>query len=384
MPTTLTFGNKNTKPAAEDAKQAKTVTAKPATPAQAVVAKAVAATVAKSTGPATVTHNSITQAVEERAVKTEPRSPEVQEVTTAQQADAVQKGLENPCKSALLNDDAPVTGEPLHRHWTASPLPVAKATPAQVPAKPAASMLSDDAIQVADISLPVLNLVQGVGELSAIFDPGSIVFNKALVLAHAPAKGPGNESDPIRILVLGFRPTRYAEQIKGGERGRIFNSEAAVFEAGGTTVWKEAFVDGEQVKDYFQALATAVILVEAPVSSADDEDTFPLSAPDNAGTVRRYGLALWHLRGTGFTNAAKPLKTARALSWLRKGYPTKFVTVRTMLKTFGSNRAFIPIVRPPRMDDPEATPSAAMAELAASVISALSGSGPESNAGAEE
>ncbi len=380
MPTTLTFGNKNAKPAAEDAKQAKTATAKPATPAQAVVAKAVAAT--QASGPATVTHNSITQAVESQ---TAPRPSEVQEVTTAQQAAAVQKEIENPCKSALLNDDAPVTGEPIHRHWTASPLPIAKPAAAPMPvSKPSGGMLSDDSIQMADLTLPTLNLVQGVGELSAIFDPGSLVFNKALVLAHAPAKGPGNESDPIRILVLGFRPTRYAEQIKGGERGRIFNSEAAVFEAGGTTVWKEAFVDGEQVKDYYQALATAVILVEAPAASANDEDTFPLSAPDHAGNLRRYGLALWHLRGTGFTNAAKPLKTARALSWLRKGYPTKFVTVRTMLKTFGSNRAFIPVVRPPRMDDPEATPSAAMTELAASVISALSGSGPESNAGAEE
>jgi hypothetical protein len=266
-----------------------------------------------------------------------------------------------------------------HKPWTGIhetaqvPATVPKAALPVAPARtPQALIASDDAIRMEDIVLPTLNIVQGVGDLCTSFDPGSLIFDKVLILAEAPDKGIGKEGPPIRMLVLGFRPVRYCEKVAGGDRGRLFNTEAQVAAAGGTTVYKEAYSDGEQIKDYYQALATAVVLIEAP-DGAESEDMFPLEAMDNAGNLRRYALALWHLRGTGYTNAAKPLKTARALTYLRKGYASRIITVRTVLKPYGTNKAFIPVVRPPQMGDTEGSPSPALAALAKSVLDSLTG-----------
>ena len=289
----------------------------------------------------------------------------VQEVSTAADADAVQ--------AEVMPDEREASAKP---RW----LPVRREeTPtAVVPVRDARSRVdtSDDAISLGEIQLPVLNLVQGVGDLNKTFDPGAFVFNRTVALTKPPKKGAnGSETNPpLDILVIGFRPTRWTEKIAGGERGRVVNTEEDVYRIGGSTDYKSTHdSSGNITSPYFERLATALILIRAPADvyeALGDEaaDTFPYADapdPEKPDVVNHYALAQWHLRGAAHTGAAVPLKTARKLNWLKQGYTSKLVKLTCTLKPFGKNSAFVPIVRP----GPHAT--LAERELAAEVLKSL-------------
>lgn len=274
-----------------------------------------------------------------------------QEVNTVEDAEAVQAEVmpdERPQKSRAGWN--PVTGK--------AEAPTTRAlVPAPVVPRGALSRrgnpgveTSDDSISLGEIQIPTLNIVQGVGQLMETFDPGAIIYGKEHQLANPPSKNAkdGNkESTPVvELIVIGFRPTRWAEKIAGGEQGRICNSEEYVYTIGGTTDYNEAYEAGKQVKAFFQPLATALVLVRAPENfdPATVEDTFPFECAVEGKSVR-YALASWHLRGTGFTNGAKPLKTERKLGKLKGGYTSRVVHFTTLLKHFGTNKAYIPVLR---------------------------------------
>lgn len=254
------------------------------------------------------------------------------------------------------------------RYAKPEPAPVSRITH---PAEPSGL---DDVVEVSDLQIPGLNLVQGVGPLAQSFYPGQFVLGKSWALNDPPAKaGPGGaqpESEPtIFLVILGFQRTRFSERISGGERGRIFRTEQEVIEAGGTLSWNLAFPNGagEQAMPYFQRLASAVVLVAEPEGFADrgynPEEAFSFCAEEV-----RWAIAGWHLRGSGFTNAAMALKTARSMGWLKSGYPSKFIQLTTRSQSFqGGNLAFIPVVRPGGNVD------AATAELVSSITTTLLG-----------
>lgn len=237
-----------------------------------------------------------------------------------------------------------------------NPVPALYRVPAGVPAAPARPVMqNDDDIDFREITLPTLNVVQGVGELCKSFDPGQLILGQKYMLCSAPNKREGQAAlsqPPVKAIVLGFRPTRYTEKVssKPGEppaQGRTLDSEQQVFAIGGTTLYKEAYVEGTQVRPYFQSLATALVLVQAPEAeeyalTGDELDAaFPLV--DDAG--KHWQLVQWHMKGTAFTHGAKTLKTARRLGWLRKGYSSKLVTIQTQLAPAGKNWVFAPVIR---------------------------------------
>lgn len=219
-------------------------------------------------------------------------------------------------------------------------------------------IVDDDKIALADIIIPTLNIVQGVGDLNKAFDQGAVIFDKKHVVAAAPPKSAaGKPQTPVSLVVIGFRPTRYAEKIQGSSGGgRILKTLSEVEAVGGTTVWKEAFTGSGktkvQNKPYFQPLATALVLVQAPADVsglADPVDTvFPMTIEREGSEPIRFGIAFWHLRGTSHTAVARPLKTARTLGVLRGpvGYKGRWITVGTEYKPFEDGAAaYVPKFR---------------------------------------
>jgi hypothetical protein len=175
---------------------------------------------------------------------------------------------------------------------------------------------------------------------------GDVVFP----VAYAPPKpvAPGSKAPPekpqtpVDLIILAMRRNdRYTEKTEQGsdDRGRLFQTEKEVFDAGGTTNYDQARETG---KPLFRALSTVLALVGKPADIEDDTGLFSVIVGG-----RPYALVLWHLVGSGHTNAAKPLKTARKFTYLRSGWSSRKVTLATVFKRWDANRSgFIPQVRP--------------------------------------
>lgn len=258
---------------------------------------------------------------------------------TTPEAAAAQKPIESAEGAATVAQ--------FNRDTGVTPTAVAVVSAAPVPTSPA-SRFSDDPedIDFSQLTLPTLKIVQGVGELSAVFAPGQIVVvgkgDVLIPVADAPPKagqkGAAAQKPVNLVLIAISRNDRFSEKIVGGARGRLFDTEEQVLKAGGTPNYDEAKATG---KPYFERLATALLLVEKPADLTDETGTFALDADG-----KKYALVFWHLKGISYTNAAKPLRTARRFGFLKPGYSSTVVELGTVLKTYGQNSAFIPTVRP--------------------------------------
>lgn len=199
----------------------------------------------------------------------------------------------------------------------------------------APAFYDDESLDPGDLVLPRLNIVQKVGELSNVHPPGSIILGGQLILATAPV---GNAVSPaIRLVILGFQPTTFVEKVEGGLRGNFYRTEQDVVKAGGTLDWNEHKATN---KPLYQRLATALAMIEQPAGL--DASAFP-----NELCGKRYALALYSMKGTAYTNAAKHFKSARKIGHLKtNGYRGGFWTFASQLKKFDANYAYIPVVKP--------------------------------------
>lgn len=214
----------------------------------------------------------------------------------------------------------------------------------------------DDALGFEDIILPRLNVVQKVGDLSNLFDGGEIVLNQEISI-HTPAfihpsdptkNNPG--TGPLNIAVIGFRPRQFAEKVDGGKRGILLNREEDVPKNNGTTDWGEWKASIESAKTlgqppakrYFERLATCMLFIERPAHIPDEDHLlFPYDCEG-----KYYALALWSMKGASYTAAAKKVFfTQRKIGSCRSGYLTHGWTLTTMLKPFGENFAYVPVVK---------------------------------------
>lgn len=220
----------------------------------------------------------------------------------------------------------------------------------------------------ADVILPRINLVHGLGELKDSFPQGAIVFDQRTLL-FAPAvlnKATSTitkpATAPVNITVLGFpRGTRYVEKVEGGERGMLVDSEDAVRSVGGTTDYKEHQLKKASGMKYFQPMADMLVAIARPEIVADDGTifTFPVG-PD------KYTLGLWACKATAYTAACKSaLYPARKVGILRVivdedgkfvsgGYPAHSWNLSTRLKSFpGGNETWVPTLVPREKSSPE-------------------------------
>lgn len=221
---------------------------------------------------------------------------------------------------------------------------------------PAGLVLGDKIPEFKDIILPRLNIVQGLGDLKDAFPQGGLVFNQSVLLWAPPIidKATGNvtkpASPPVIITCLGFRPTRYVEKVQGGIRGRIVDTEEQVKTCGGTTDYNEAKMKASAGMTLFQPLAEALIAIERPEAMADDDTVFVYPAGG-----KKYALALWGMKGTAYTAAAKRVFfTNRAVGNLRQGYPTRSFALTTRWTSYeGNNGAHVPVLIPHAVSTPE-------------------------------
>src|SRR5215469_16307125 len=136
------------------------------------------------------------------------------------------ENLATEVQATVTTVATPVEGVTVETTSTAA-LPASPASPGvPVVITPSASAVSrplyaDDAeenIDPGDLVIPYLSVVQKVGEMSNIYQGGTILLGSQtsgqLVLADAPK--PNSLSEPVRVIVLGTRPKRYVEKVEGG------------------------------------------------------------------------------------------------------------------------------------------------------------------------
>lgn len=228
---------------------------------------------------------------------------------------------------------------------------------AQVPAvvAPSGLALGDKIPSFDDVILPRLNIVQGTGELKDSFPQGAVVFGQSLVIftpSIVNAKTASVEkagSPPAIITVLGFRPTRFLEKVKGGIGGMIVDTEEQVTLAGGTLNYREWEAKQTSGMKRFEPLADAVVVIERPQEVADDDTVFCYPCDG-----KKYALALWGLKGTSYTQAAKGVFfTARAVGCLRGGYPTYSYALSTRTQSKNGNTWYVPVCIPNKKSSAE-------------------------------
>jgi len=230
------------------------------------------------------------------------------------------------------------------------------ATIAPAVVAPRGLVLGDTVPSFDQIILPRLNIVQGVGKLKDSFPQGALIYNQQLPIFTPPDidHQSGNirraGTPPVVITVLGFRPTRYVERVIGGSRGQICNTEAEVRASGGTTDWNEHKLKESSGMKLFQLLAEALVAIERPAHCADDDSVFVYPVGD-----KKFALALWGMKGSVYTAAAKRVfQTQRAIGCLRGGYPTMNFNVTTRLEKWpNGNSSWIPICLPFHKSTPE-------------------------------
>jgi hypothetical protein len=224
-----------------------------------------------------------------------------------------------------------------------------------VPATQVGPLLGDKIPSFDEIKLARINLAQNIGVLGAHFDPGSIIFDQRIEL-FIPQKmdaKTGNvsraASKPVTVCVLGFKATRFCEKTSGGVPGIIVATEEEVRKAGGTLDYKEWQLKAKDGMKRFEQLADALVAIQRPESitslaeGREDDPDFGFIIDG-----KQYALALWALRGTAYTAAAKGVFFRdRAMGCLRAGYPTWHYAVSSFEKAFGgTNKAWVPVCIP--------------------------------------
>ena len=185
-----------------------------------------------------------------------------------------------------------------------------------------------------DIVIPRLNLCQSVGPLSELFNPGEIVLNKEVVLSDG--------TTPVELTVLSLHK-QWEEDIPygSGERPSVYDTEAEVQAAGGTTIKR-----GNQ-KPTHKPIAHAYVLIKAPENVVGD---FPFEFKG-----ARYALCVWSMRGAAFYSAGRALITASAFS-LRDGLFNGAWSLTTRKEKFPMGSVYVPVLRSNgRHRDPEFT-----------------------------
>jgi hypothetical protein len=177
-------------------------------------------------------------------------------------------------------------------------------------------------ISMKDIKLPRINLVQKVGGLGDIFAPGSIVFEKQIVLS--------NGKQPVNLTPLQIHK-QYQKKITWGagdsnEQAEVYNSAKEVREAGGSLEYGD--------ENYFQEIAHIQFAVQLPEHVEGDEalDLFPYKFNDAL-----YTMAMWTVASSSYTALAKPIFSAAAAGPLRNGLEQGSFNVTSELRKNAMN-----------------------------------------------
>jgi len=262
------------------------------------------------------------------------------------------ENLATEVEATVVSTPTPGEGVAVESTTTAAapasaPAPAATQTGSQLPAviptggvtRPLYSDDAEENIDASDLVIPYLSIVQKVGEISNLYPGGTILMGSQnsghLQLVDAP-KGK-DLSAPLNLVVLGTRPKRYVEKVEGGARGDMFDNLQDVIACGGTTEYNEAKATGKRL---FQTLITALVLIEQPQGT--NEASFPFKIEG-----KRYAMALYSMKGTSYTNAAKHFLSAKKIGWLMGvGFRGGVWSFQSRLEHRNGNYYYIPVVKP--------------------------------------
>lgn len=231
-----------------------------------------------------------------------------------------------------------------------------EAAPAPAQPKEETGMIYRSSLpSIRDVILPHINIVHPLSKTAALFPVGSITFAENTLLYSPPNINiaTGNvlraPMPPAIITVLDFKPERFVEKVSDGI-GNIVNSAAAVVAAGGTLDWSEWQLKQASGMKLYQVLAEAMVAIERPEHIADDDSVFVYKVND-----KKYTLAIWSMKGSVYTEAAKKgFFLWRLTGCLVPGYPTFSFSLTTKLKAFKTgNSSWVPIVSPRTKSTPE-------------------------------
>jgi hypothetical protein len=176
-----------------------------------------------------------------------------------------------------------------------------------------------------DIRLPRVNIVQKVGDLSNLFTPGSILFNKEVVLTAGKT--------PVEVVPLRLKKV-YQQDLPYGseETALVFEKAEDVRLSGGSLQWGD--------DNYYTEVAHVQVAIIKPDECPEElEPLFPF---EHDGKM--YGCAMWTLKGSAFTSAGRTLITART-TLLREGLHTGRFMLSTELKKNTKNSWYAPILK---------------------------------------
>ncbi len=189
-----------------------------------------------------------------------------------------------------------------------------------------------------DFRLPRINIVQAVGPLSEDYDPGSVVYNKDIVLLE-PGQDPKVWSDPINVTVLNAKK-QFQENLDYGteETPEIVETLEEVEARGGWIDWRN------DEKPPWRPILTALLLIEAPTEELAEE--FSIQGVDG----KAYELALWTLKGSAYSRAGKAINTAARFALRNKetGQPELHKgkwTLQVRREKLGTNLVYVPRLR---------------------------------------
>lgn len=256
--------------------------------------------------------------------------------------------------------DVAATSTPVANPAAPAAAPVAAPAASQVPAVTSRLLLGDKLPDFKDIILPRLNMAQNIGGLQEQFAPGTIIHNQQRQLYVPGRINPKTQTverkptEPLVVLVFGFKDTRYFEKVKwgaeGGASGMVVDSEEQVRANGGTLDFNEWKAKQAAGMKRFEPGIDALVAVQRPEGN-DQESGQPL-CPDDGSVFnfevegKKYALAFWGLRGTCYTAACKRvLFYERRCGCMRTGgYPSWSWSVTTREESWpGGVKSWIPI-----------------------------------------
>lgn len=238
-----------------------------------------------------------------------------------------------------------------------SAVPVAEQqNTAVVTTKPLPVALPDRQPTLAEVILPRLNLVHSVGLLKDSFDPGAYVYNQDIVLYSPPIINAKTQTveqagtPPLIVTFLDVRPVRYFENVKGGGRGMICDTEDQVRNVGGTTNFKEWELKAKDGMKRFDLGADCLLAIERPEVAADDGTVFTFPVNDT-----KYALALYNMKASAFTVLKSTVNQWRLIGCLRDGLSTRSVALssRTKPTPDRSSTYWCPVLVPYQVTTPE-------------------------------
>ena len=174
-----------------------------------------------------------------------------------------------------------------------------------------------------DFEIPSLKLVQSIGPMSENFEAGIFVLNGEVPLC--------DPEGPVQLAVLRIKKD-FEENLQWGseERPRTFNSIEEVRQAGLHVEW----IDNE--KPPVSPRATVLAAVKRP-TGLEEDPSFPFEDVEGDS----WALALWVLKGTGYTSAAKKFFTASEFS-LKGKLHYGLWNVHTKRENRGGNLVWVP------------------------------------------